>query len=326
MMAVKILKLRAELTPMSRRRVAAAMGLALAVALKRAGEFRRIEVRAWRGVPDAAHVRGEKVDVEVGRRVDVDAVDSIARDFGRRKWDGVTVELSGELGGVELGVDIDIYAGEYVPVRAGIVDEGVDVLAEPRGHVGDGAVESFYELFEVEEMRTVVEELTAEMRRTELKVATYGGVKTHPLWRLVAGIYALRDYGFAPEDAILLWCRPWVKQMAGYLYRLAPPGLRELAGPHGMKRVVEDVAPELLKYLAWYYDVKLHEDALQLVPLSAKAHRDAVASLKNVLTQAIKTATGARAQRIISEKGHLDWDEYIKALEEELRQRFRTPP
>jgi len=118
MIAVKILKLRTELTPMSRRRVAVAMGLVLAVALKRAGEFRRIEIRAWRGVPDVAYVRGEKVDVEVGHRVDVDVVDSIARDFGRRKWDGVTVELSGELGGVKLG-GRHRYLCRRIRVRAG---------------------------------------------------------------------------------------------------------------------------------------------------------------------------------------------------------------
>jgi hypothetical protein len=117
-----------------------------------------------------------------------------------------------------------------------------------------------------------------------------------------------------------------VNDWGGCIRQHVADALWELAGPHGMKRVVESAAPELLKYLAWHYDVKLHEDALQLVPLSAEAHRDAVASLKNVLAQAIKTVAGARAQWIISEKGHLDWDEYIKALEEELRQRFRTPP
>ena len=183
-------------------------------------------------------------------------------------------------------------------MRAGIVDEGVDVLAEPRGHVRDRVVESFYELFEVEEMRTVVEELTAEMRRMELKVATYGGVKTHPLWRLVAGIYALWSYGFAPEDAVPLWYRPWIKQMAKELYKLAPPGLRELAGLCGMRRAVEGAAPELLRRLQRHYYVKTYEDALQLVPLSAEAHRDAVAELRDAVTLAVKAAAGREAQKI----------------------------
>jgi hypothetical protein len=320
MIAVRILRM--GLTPMGRRRVAVAMGLALVVALKRVGKFGRVEIRAWRGVPDVAHVGGEKVDAEVGRRVDVNVVDSIARDFGRRKWDGVTVELSGELGGVELGVDIDIYASEYVPVRAGIVDEGVDVLAEPRGHVGGRVVESFYGLFEVEEMKAVVEELVAEMCYTELRIATYAGVKTHPLWRLAAEIYAMRNYGFAPEDAAPLWYRPWIKQMAKELYRLAPPGLRELAGLRGMRRAVEGAAPELLKRLRRHYYVKTHEDALQLVPLSAEAHRGAVAELRDAVTWAMKVAAGREAQKIIEERGYLDWHEYVEALKEELMRRL----
>ena len=326
MIAVKILKPRTELTPMSRRRAAAALGLALAVALKRAGSFELVEARTWRGAPDVAHISGEEVDVALSRHVDVDVVEGIAKKL--RRWDGVTVSLSGRLGTTELGIDIDIYADERVPVQAGITSEGVSILAEPRGHRGGVVVESFYEMFDVEreEVKTVFEEFVAEMCNVELKVAAHAEAKTHPLWRLVAEVYALRGYSFAPEDAMPLWYRPWAKQVAGYLYRLSPPGLRELAGPHGMKKVVEDAAPELLKYLAQYYDVKLREDALQLIPLSAKAHRDAVAGLKNVLAQAMKTAAGARAQKIISEKGHLDWDEYIEALEEELRQRFRMPP
>jgi hypothetical protein len=319
MIAVKMLEPRTGLTPVGRRRASIAMGLALAVALKRVGKF-DAEVWAWRGVPDVAHISGRKVDVELGRRVDVGVIDSIAEEFRRGKWDGVTVELSGELGEARLGVDIDIYASEYVPLRAGITKEGIDVLAEPRGHVGDVVIESFYELFDVEhkEMRAVIEELFAEMRHV--------AVGTRLLWRLAARIYMMRDYSFTPEDAAPLWYRPWIKQMTRDLYKLAPPEQREFVGLRGMRRVVGNTAPELLKYLVWYYDVELYEDALQLIPLSARVHRDAVTGLKNVLTQAMKTAAGARVQKIIGEKGHLDWEEYVKALEEELRQRFRAPP
>ncbi len=323
MIAAEVLQV--GLAPAGRRRAAAAIGLALAVALRRAGSFERIEARAWRGVPDVAHVSGEEVDVELGRHVDVDAVEGVAEKL--RRWDGVTVALGGRLGAVELGVEIDIYASERVPVLAGIVEEGVDVLAEPKGHVGGEVVESFYELFDVErgKMKEVVEELVAEVRRVELEVATYAGAKTRPLWRLVAGVYALRDYSFAPEDAMLLWCRPWIRQMAKYLYRMAPTGLRELAGPYGMRRAVEGAAPELLNYLAKHYDVKLHEDAVQLIPLSAESHRNAVAELRRMLAEAMREASGRRALGIIAEKGHLDWEEYVKALEEELRQRMRAP-
>ncbi len=317
--------LRVGLTPAGRRRAAAAIGLALAAALRRAGSFDRAEARAWRGVPDLAHISGEKVEVELSYRVDADAVEGIAEKL--RRWDGVTVALSGRLGAVELGVEIDIYASERVPVLAGIVKKGVDVLAEPRGHVGGEVVESFYKLFDVErgKMKEVVEEVAAEMRRVELKVAAYAGTETRPLWRLVAGMYALRDYSFAPEDAAPLWCRPWIRQMAKYLYRMSPPGLRELAGPYGMRRVAGGAAPELLNYLAKHYDVRLHGDAVQLIPLSAESHRNAVAELRRVLAEAMREASGRRAWGIIAEKGYLDWEEYVKALEEELRQRLKAP-
>ena len=325
MIAIKMLGPRVELTPVSRRRAAVALGLALAAALMRVGRFESVEICTWRGVPNAAHVSGKRLNVELSCHVDVGVVEDIAGEL--RRWDGVTLALSGVLGRAELGVEIDIYAGKYVPVQAGIVNEGVDVLAEPRCHVGGSVVESFYELFDAgrEEMRAVFEKFVAEMCNIKLKAATRAEAGTRPLWRLVAGVYALRDYSFAPEDTAPLWYRPWVGQMAKYLYRLAPPGLKELVGLYGMRRVVGNAAPELLKYLARHFDATQHEDALQLVPLSAGAHRGAVAELKEVLAEAMKAAAGARAQKIINKKGHLDWEEYVKVLEEELRQRLRAP-
>jgi hypothetical protein len=305
-----MLKPRTGLTPASRRRIVAALGLALAVALTRVSRFGRVETRTWRGVPDVAHISGEEVDVEFSRHVDIDAVESIASQL--KRWDGVTVMLDGRLGVAELGIDIDVYANEYVAARAGIINEKVDVLAEPRGHVEHIVVESFYELLGVEreKMKEVFEEFVVEMHNTKLNVATYAVSETRPLWSLVAEVYVLRDYSFAPEGAIPLWHRPWIRQMARYLYRLAPPE------PAGLRRVVEDVAPELLKYLTRWYEVKLHEDALQLMPMSTRAHRDAVAELKNILAQAMKAV--AETQKIINE----DWGECVK---EELRRRLLTP-
>jgi len=312
MIAVNILEPRTGLTPMSRRRVAVALGLALAVALRRVGRFERVEARAWRGVPD---VEGEKIDIELGDRVDVGAVEGIVR---RRGWDGVTITLDGELGAVKLGVGIDIYANEHVPVQAGITSEGVNVLAEPRGHIGDEVIESFYELFDIEreKMKTLVGEFVGEMKR--VKVAA----ETRPLWRLVARVHALHDYSSAPEDTMPLWCRPWVRHLARYLYRLSPPELRRLSGPHGMVKIVRDVAPELLKHLAGHYDVEPYEDALSLIPLSVAHHREAVVKLRGVLTEAMRGAAGNKALRIIEERGYLDWQKYIEALEEELKQRL----
>jgi hypothetical protein len=250
--------------------------LALAAAFKRAGRFEVAEVYAWRGVPDAAYAGGEKIGVELSRRADAGAVEAIAR---LRRWDGVTAALNGRLGRAELSVDIDIYASGRIPVHAAITSEEVEVLAEPRGHVEDRVVESFYELFDVEheKMRALVEELTAEMSRVELEVETYTGTRTRPLWRLAARMYALRDYSFAPEDAMPLWYRPWTVQMARDLHRLLPPELKT----RGTRRAA---APELLEHLRQFYDVKLHEDAVRLIPHSTKSHRDAAAELRRILT------------------------------------------
>ncbi len=284
MITVKILT---GLMSASRRRVAAALGLALAAALRRVGSFETAEVYAWRGTPDAAYIVGGRINVEPGRRVDISIVDAVAEEL-RKRWDGVTLTLTGRLGRAELDVDVDIYANERVPVRAAITNEGVDVLAEPRGHIGDRVVESFYELFDVEheKMKALVDELTAEMRRMELEVGTYIGTRMHPLWRLVARMYALRDYSFAPEDAAPLWYRPWAVQMAGDLYKLLPPELKT----RGARRAVRAAAPELLKHLRQFYDVELYKDAVRLIPHSTKSHRDAVAELRRILTEATKTA------------------------------------
>jgi hypothetical protein len=310
MIAVKILKPQRGLTPMSQRRVATALGLALAVALQRVGRFERVEIHAWRGVPD---VEGERIYIELGNRIDIGVVDGIAR---RRGWDGVTVTLDGELGAVKLGIDIDIYASENVPVWAGIVERRINILAEPRGHVGGRVIESFYELFDVEheKMGAVVGELSAEMRRV--------AVGERPLWRLAEAVYAMRNYGFVLEDVIPLWYRPWIRQFAKDLYKLAPLGLRELVGPYGMRRVVESIAPDLAKHLEKYYEVKLYVDAIQLIPPSTSAHRRAVADLREVLAQAMREVAGRGALRIIEERGFLDWERYVEVFGEELKRRL----
>jgi hypothetical protein len=157
------------------RLAAAALGLALATALMRAGRFEHVETRTWRGIPDVAYIIGKRVNVELGRHVDIGAVESIAGVL--KRWDGVTLALSGRLGAVELGVEIDIYAGGHVPVLAGILNESVNILAEPRGRVGDSVVESFYELFDVERrgMEALLEEFAAEMFSIELKAAARAG-------------------------------------------------------------------------------------------------------------------------------------------------------
>jgi hypothetical protein len=276
---------------------AVALGLALAVVLRRVGRFEVVKALAWRGVPDVMHVRGEEVDV--GHCVDVGVADSIAAELVRRRWDGITVALGGKLGMAELGVEIDIYADVRVPVQAGIIREVVSILAEPRGHVGGEVVESFYELLDVEreKMKAVVEELVAEMRRTAL-------------WRAVAGVYALRGFSFEPEDAMPLWRR--LERAAEDLRKLLPP---ELAGL-GTQKALRSLALELLRHLEKHYAVKLYKDAVQMMPLSTKSHRDATALLRDALAEAARKTAGVT--------GHVDWEEYAKAVKEELKQRLQA--
>jgi hypothetical protein len=126
-------KIMDRLTPGARRRAAAALGLAVAAALMRVGDFAEAEVWTWVGVPDTAQIRGRKVDAEVGRGIRIDAVEALAKMIGPGRWDGVTLVLKGRLDEVELNVEIDVYAGGRVPVEAGIINEEVDVIAEPRG-------------------------------------------------------------------------------------------------------------------------------------------------------------------------------------------------
>jgi hypothetical protein len=99
-------------------------------------------------------------------------------------------------------------------------------------------------------------------------------------------------------------------------------------GHYGMRRIVRDIAPELRKYLERYYIVTLRpdENAIQLIPRasspSTQNHRRAITELREILIEAMKKTAREGAQRIIQEKGYIDWQDYIETLEEELRQRL----
>jgi hypothetical protein len=330
MIGIKILKPRTGLMPRSYRRISTTLGLALATALNRVGNFKVKEACAWRGTPDVAIFKCDPVNIELGRHVNTDLAGKIAEEFRKKRWDGITITLNGELGKAKLEVDIDIYANEYVPLRAGITNERLEVLAEPRGYIDDEVIDNFYELFDLEydNMRAVIEELTAEISYVELRVVTYIGVRTYKLSEVTARVVALRNYSFTPEDTIPLWYRPWARQVARTLYTLTPPGLGRLVGHYGMRRIARDIAPELRKYLERYYIVTLRpdENAIQLIPRasspSTQNHRRAITELREILIEAMKKTAREGAQRIIQEKGYIDWQDYIETLEEELRQRL----
>ena len=320
MILIKVWRPRAGLKPRSYRRVSAALGLSLASALTRLG-FRVSEAYAWRGTPDAA---AEKLDVEIKR----DAVREIAQRLERLS--GVTITLEGRLGPAELAVDVDIYADSRVPVLAAATKEEAEVLAEPRGYAGETPIHSFYQLLDIapEDVKALLDELLREIHYKELKVATYAGVRTHPLWRLTARISATRDS--TPEDAVPLWYRPWTRQLAKDLYRASPPELRRLLGPPGMQKAVKDMAHNLLKYLQQYYEVehRAHEGALVLFPkpssLLTESHRRATAALRGLLREALTEAAGRGAEEIIKREGRLSWQRLVEAFRNALAQRLKT--
>jgi len=131
MIGISVLKPRTGLMPRSYRRINTALGLALATALNKVGNFKVKEACAWRGTPDVAIFKCDPVNIEPGRHVNTDLAGKIAEEFGKKRWDGITITLNGELGKAKLEVDIDIYANEYVPLRLGITNERLEVLARP---------------------------------------------------------------------------------------------------------------------------------------------------------------------------------------------------
>ena len=322
MILIKVWRPPAGLRPRSYRRVSAALGLSLATALLRRG-FGISEAYAWRGTPDVA---AETLDVEI-RGVDEDAVGKIAQKL--EKLSGVTVTLVGRLGPAELSVDVDIYADRRVPVFISATREEAEVLADPVGYADETSIHSFYHLLNIapDAVKSLLGELLREIHYAELKVATYTGVRTHPLWRLTAKICAAR--GSAPEDAVPLWYRPWTRQLARDLYRAASPELARLVGPPGMRRIARRLARDLLRYLRRFYEVEERrpEDALVLFPKPssppAETHRKAVATLRDMLNEAMKEAASRKAEDIIKKAGRISWHHLVEAVEESLAQRLK---
>jgi len=146
MIEISVLKPKTGLMPRSHRQI----NTALATALNRAGNFKAKEACAWRGTPDVAIFKCDPVNIELRRHVNTDLAGKIAEEFSKKRWDGITITLNGELGKAKLEVDIDIYANEYAPLRARITNEKLEVPTEPRGsrrmhrHRGGHGQESLY--------------------------------------------------------------------------------------------------------------------------------------------------------------------------------------
>jgi len=274
-------------------------------------------------VPDAVK---ETFTVEI-KHVDEEAIKTTAERLSRHS--GVTIKMRGRLGRAELAVDIDIYAHEYVPVLAGILHEPAEALAEPRDRVNGRPVASFHQLLDEEHkaMKTLAEELAAELHMAELRAATGAGVRTHHLWRLAARIHATQVH--SDRYAIPLWYRPWTRQLARSLYALAPPELRRLEGPASLRRAIKENAKPLLNYLQRHYIVAIRhtENAIQLIPKPSspptQAHRKAMKTLAEALTNAMKRAAGEKAREAIQQKGYLDWHTYVEAPQQELAQELK---
>jgi hypothetical protein len=85
MITAKIWKPKTGLRPASHRRASAALGLALAAALRRAGYFDAAE--AWKGVPDAVK---ETFTIEI-KYVEEEAIKTVAERLSRHS--GVTIKM-----------------------------------------------------------------------------------------------------------------------------------------------------------------------------------------------------------------------------------------
>jgi hypothetical protein len=128
------------------RWVSVASALTLANTLAGLGSFKVKDAVLWRGAPDTAIINGKRVRVGIGGRVN--AIDRLTGVLNG--WDGLTITLSGRLGGFVVDIDIDAYADWGIPVEAGITSVELVTLAEPRGFINDTPIDSFHEMISID--------------------------------------------------------------------------------------------------------------------------------------------------------------------------------
>ena len=130
------------------RWVSVASTLTLANTLAGLGSFKVKDAVLWRGAPDTAIINGKRVRVGIGGRVNANAIDRLAGMLNG--WDGLTITLSGRLGGFVLEVDVEAYADWELPIEAGIAGVELVTLAEPRGFINDVPIDNFHDMISID--------------------------------------------------------------------------------------------------------------------------------------------------------------------------------
>jgi hypothetical protein len=143
-----ITPVKANLDSGTMRWVSVASTLTLANTLAGLGSFKVKEAVLWRGAPDTAVINGKRFRVGIGKQVDAKAIGRLAGVL--EGWDGLTITLSGRLGGFVLEVDVEAYADWSIPVEAGIADVELVTLAEPRGFINDTPIGGFHDMISID--------------------------------------------------------------------------------------------------------------------------------------------------------------------------------
>jgi len=143
-----ITPIKANLDSGTMRWVSVASALTLANTLAGLGSFKLKEAVLWRGAPDTAVINGRRVGVSIGGRVDAKTIGRLAGMLNG--WDGLTITLSGMLGGFVLEVDVEAYADWELPIEAGIAGVELVTLAEPRGFINDTPIDNFHDMISID--------------------------------------------------------------------------------------------------------------------------------------------------------------------------------
>jgi len=336
MILVKLLVPREGLRPRSVRRVVAYIGLLMAAAFERVGRLRDFKACLWRRHPDVVYLRGCQ-EVEVGAPKWIDDVVEGAELIVNKMEEvrgvprGVTLRLSLGLGPADLLLDINIYSDQEVPKLLGLCEEPLGVVVEPTGYIGEESVDNFYALVAAEEateaVKKVVQHFLHAASALAVRVSTYAGPRTYRLSALIAWVKASKNYGVDLRNAMPLMYRPWPRQLARDLYKLASPRLRRLAGLHGFVKAVRVNKAEVQGLLKKYYEAQFVDKMLMLYPRKASSpaasHERAVADIANALENALRYASSQAVLEVVKKKGLLEWTDYAAKLTEGFGKELR---